>query len=115
MKGLAKESEESACVPHRQQCGDGQREGGWGLGGSGQRRGAGSGQSGDICNSVNNKNKGKKILVAHWLKIAVVHGSQTSCRPSSWPSSVHTPVCCSSFSQRNNSSLSDELLSFCFY
>ena len=36
--------------------GDGQREGGWGLGGGGQR---GKG-NGDICNSVKNKNKVKE-------------------------------------------------------
>ena len=35
---------------HRQQCGDGQREGG--AGGGGQRGG-----DTDICNSVNNRNK----------------------------------------------------------
>ena len=40
---------------HRQQCGDGQREVGEGMGGVGQRGG-----TGDICNSVDNKNKVKK-------------------------------------------------------
>ena len=38
---------------HRQQCGDGQRERGWGWGEVGK-----GGGNGDICNSVNNKNKG---------------------------------------------------------
>ena len=39
-------------IYHRLQCGDGQWEGGGGLGGGGQRGG-----NGDICNSVNHKNK----------------------------------------------------------
>ena len=54
MKGLAKAH---VCVTHRhrQQCGDGQREGGMvGLGGGEPRMGWGHG---DICSSVNNKNK----------------------------------------------------------
>ena len=41
---------------HRQQCGDGQREGRWGLAEGGPIRG-----NGDICNSANNKNKVKNI------------------------------------------------------
>ena len=54
MKGLAKER---IYISHRhkQQCGGSQREGGPGLGVGGQKRG-----NGDICNSVNNKNKVKK-------------------------------------------------------
>ena len=55
VKGLAKEH---ICTTHRhrQQCGDGQKEGGAGLGGV--RR---SGGNVDICYSVNNKNKVKKL------------------------------------------------------
>ena len=49
MKRLAKEHVRITCR-HRQQCGDGQREGGRGLGGFGKRKG------GDICNSIKNKN-----------------------------------------------------------
>ena len=56
MKGFAKEH---ICINHRnrQQCGDGQREG------SGERLGKGGKgeQQGEICNSINNKNKVLKI------------------------------------------------------
>ena len=42
---------------HRQQFGDGQRETGWEeAGGGGQRE-----ENEDICNSVNNKTKAKKV------------------------------------------------------
>ena len=58
MKGLVKEH---ICINHghRQQCGDSQREwgGGWWLGGGTQ----GWVGNGDICNSINNKNKEKKL------------------------------------------------------
>ena len=47
---------------HKQCCGDGQREGGWGLGRDGRRvEGAGNG---DTCNSANNKNKVRKKPVS---------------------------------------------------
>ena len=51
---------EHVCVTHRhrQQCGGGQREGGQALGTGGQKGG-----SGDICTSVNNKNKNKKFYI----------------------------------------------------
>ena len=52
-KGLAREH---TYITHsrRQQCGDGQREGGWGLGGGRQRGG-----HGDLGNSINDKSKEK--------------------------------------------------------
>ena len=48
---------EHICITcrHRQECGDGQREGGPGIDGGRQSAGYG-----DICNCVNNKNKRKK-------------------------------------------------------
>ena len=54
MKGVAKKR---ICVAHRhkQQCGDGQREG-WGRGWVEVGKG---GENGDVCNSVNNKIKVK--------------------------------------------------------
>ena len=50
-------AKEHRCIihGHRQQCGDGQREGGGGWRGRGPRV-----ENGDIYNSVNNKNKFKK-------------------------------------------------------
>ena len=55
MKGLAKEHK---CITHghRQQCGDGQREGGAGLG----RRGTGGGKMGTSVTMSTIKNKEKK-------------------------------------------------------
>ena len=48
------QAKEHLCITHRhrRECGHGQREGGSGRGGGGQR-----GENGKICNSVNNKNK----------------------------------------------------------
>ena len=56
MKGLTKEH---VCMTHRhrQWCGVGQREGGGAKAGAGKQARVGNG---DICNSVNNKNKVKK-------------------------------------------------------
>ena len=59
----------ACCVNHRhrQQCGDGQREGGAGAAG-GKGRG-----DGGICNSVNNKNKIKKL---NGMKIKITHSKK---------------------------------------
>ena len=60
VKGLTKEHTCTTYRP-RQQCGDGQREVGQGLGGGGQK-----GKRGDICNSVNNKIKLEKVTCIYF-------------------------------------------------
>ena len=65
-KGYKNTAKEHRCITHRhrQQCGDGRREEGWGLGGSRQEGGKWA-----LCNSINNKNKGKKVHLFGYINL----------------------------------------------
>ena len=63
-------AKEHICITHRhrQWCGDGQREGEWGW----VEVGKGAGKNGDICNSVDDKNKEKKFCYQKKVLLIIV-------------------------------------------